>query len=659
MRPLRPTIATVLTLMAAVASGQGVPETGPLCGDEDRSGPAFDRGEDLAESAIGLWQAASADTGPVENSVTEDRHRVHAGRSSVRLLTTSGSPVALAFPRSRNACWNLAETEALSLSVFPENEHTFQEPSPEIRLGRTGGGAFVYRPAADILTPARGRWVDIRVPLPGGDGWTRIREGNVSLDHIDYLEIRADTWDTGFSIWVDGVRFVPDLPRFSLPAVEAPDLDVLYIERLPHYPRYDVAYDDGVPRVTNPDARHGPQPGETVTWRAFVGNRGGRQSRRAAYRWLVDGAEADRGSLPRLAPGAQAAGDLRWEWQEGPHWVAIEVDTEGDVAEWTAANNRLAVRTDALTYGFWVEEGTRARLDRTFNALGSHSCEDWLRSATVDVLNEMFAQATFDFAPSGVEQRVRIDRITYVPDGTLASFGGTHAPTDLDVDGVWGFQAGGAAEYVQFATLVDSPLIHELLHQLGLIDLYRMDLPADRNEVDGRAYGWPRPGIMGGGDRGERTGIDLADHDVYGLNSTRGFRRGHYGEYLFSVPRVVRVRALGAGGRPLPGARLRFFQRSEDGLLDAQAEIEGTADPEGLFVLPNRPAPEVRTVTGHRLVPNPFGQIDVVGQNGTFLVEVTTAAGTHRLPLRITDLNLAWWRGEREVATIDLPTELP
>ena len=41
------------------------------------------------------------------------------------------------------------------------------------------------------------------------NGWRRTPQGSPDFSHIQYVEIHADTWDHGFTLWVDGVSFDP------------------------------------------------------------------------------------------------------------------------------------------------------------------------------------------------------------------------------------------------------------------------------------------------------------------------------------------------------------------------------------------------------------------------------------------------------------------
>jgi hypothetical protein len=37
--------------------------------------------------------------------------------------------------------------------------------------------------------------------------FVRSTVGNMSLENVNYVEFRADTWDYGYTLWVDGVQF--------------------------------------------------------------------------------------------------------------------------------------------------------------------------------------------------------------------------------------------------------------------------------------------------------------------------------------------------------------------------------------------------------------------------------------------------------------------
>ena len=73
-------------------------------------------------------------------------------------------------------------------------------------------------------------------------------------------------------------------------------------------------------------------------------------------------------------------------------------------------------------------------------------------------------------------------------------------------------------------------------------------------------------------------------------------------------------------------------------------EFELITDNSGVAFLPNRGVTGIVTATGHQLRPNPFGVIDVVGTNGTFVIEMHGPCINYEW-LTIVELNLAYWTG--------------
>jgi hypothetical protein len=95
----------------------------------------------------------------------------------------------------------------------------FQNGSPWIRLKGADNNYFQYQyysggSPANLLNDARNQWRSYQIPLNAPpntmNGWRRTTVGTPSLSDIQHLEIHADTWDFGFTLWADGVGF--DLP---------------------------------------------------------------------------------------------------------------------------------------------------------------------------------------------------------------------------------------------------------------------------------------------------------------------------------------------------------------------------------------------------------------------------------------------------------------
>ncbi len=221
------------------------------------------------------------------------------------------------------------------------------------------------------------------------------------------------------------------------------------------------------------------------------------------------------------------------------------------------------------------------------------------------------------------------------------------------------------------ADRIDAGLLHELMHQLGMIDLYGITITSDRNDVltpdglpHGGTYGYGRPGLMGGGDIAPHdqtpgAALYLSEHTVHGLNSNTGSRRGYYGEYLYDVPETVELLVLDSAGNPAANTTVRVFQM-EAGRLPNTPVITGTTDGHGRFALPNRaPLGTFTTGTGHTLGANPFGTINVVGANSLALIELARPSGDFdHAWFNLTDANLAYRAGHTSTWTHTISSRL-
>ncbi len=191
--------------------------------------------------------------------------------------------------------------------------------------------------------------------------------------------------------------------------------------------------------------------------------------------------------------------------------------------------------------------------------------------------------------PSGV----RIDRIDVVPETPVRD------PGD---DGAWFLTTDYRLHTSAYdpETDVSWSFIHELGHQIGLIDLYNLDVPATAVQVTDATgepvnlgFQWPRPGVMGGGDAGRAAAGPLfSTHDVLGALSNKGYRRGYFGEYQYDIPRETALRVLDNTGLPAQGVDVALFQRARGDVpsIDDVPEITGTTGADGRLALPNRPA---------------------------------------------------------------------
>lgn len=189
-----------------------------------------------------------------------------------------------------------------------------------------------------------------------------------------------------------------------------PDWDVTYIERQPRFPL------DEETRLT---------PGQTVRWFAHVKNYGTADADQIPIEWRMDGKTVLRTALPKVERFQQTEAIFSHKWDGKRHKIELVVDPENQVEECSEQNNSLAVLTDALAVGFWVEDSVLRYFHRRQRdlKLGANSWEDWAQRQVASWNEQLLKSA------GGVEPAQpwawRIDRIIVVADGMLPMAGGS------------------------------------------------------------------------------------------------------------------------------------------------------------------------------------------------------------------------------------------
>jgi hypothetical protein len=547
-------------------------------------------------------------------------------------------------------------------------------PNPTVYLRDRKGRWVRIRPAGReslIVNKADGAWHTISVPLRPDPKWERFVFDSEPTDGVDWIEIAFNggaAVGVAHSVQLDGVRMLPESPAYAPPDEDLADLDVLIVERSPLYerynmPEYDPKKEIGVPK--NARAKHEPSPGERVTFTATVQNKG-RTAAGAAYEWRMDGRVIGRGTLKPLPPRARATATMEWRWDPGDHDLTFAlVSAKPDSCP---ANDALTIRTNALMLKFQIERGLVARMESKTNMKGSYSCEDWLQGQ-LEYMNQLFRISTYPFAPNGITQRVMVGKFDYVDDGYLLTLGaGPYKVGELDwtLDGGRGctalddpWKAGaGAPSFLNFIGRPDDAWLHELGHQIGVIDDYQFITEPEANKVNGVGFNYRGRGLMGGGEVGPHKAPDTlysyySPSDVMGLNATKGKRRGFFGEYLFCMPARCALRIEDEGGKPIADAEVRVYE-TEDRTIDQTPEHTGRTDARGVIALANQPIPggPLTTATGCTLHDNPFGFIHVVGFNGVFLVVVRHEGRELYGFTSVPEFNVAWASGARDSAEI-------
>ncbi len=258
-----------------------------------------------------------------------------------------------------------------------------------------------------------------------------------------------------------------------------PDLDVLFIEQWPIYQGYWHQYPGNLPALVKPGTggpgkpaeycytrdeyeslrKTHPDEGEEITFTAFVANKGGVRVGPSEYVFRVDKRQRMKGELPPLEPGEKTTVAMKWPYKSGRHFVSFEIDPKDKIKEICEVNNE---REDP-TFGFILtitagNKGEYPAFNATENLIGSYSFEDWCQHH-IDVWNESLAKAVYTSTPNGVSERIRFDGAFSSDDPELPER--VHWRLSYRMDMI-----------PKMAKTVDSGLIHELLHQCGISDLY-------------------------------------------------------------------------------------------------------------------------------------------------------------------------------------------
>ncbi len=433
------------------------------------------------------------------------------------------------------------------------------------------------------------------------------------------------------------------------------DLDVTHIGRTPRYSFYQLEYPNNKPALLpgTEGRKRWPARGEVVTFTAQVINKGTTASGGYAYAWYIDGQKVKSGTAASLAPGAQASFAYNWTWSHrisgervlDNHTVRFTVDPANQIPETFESNNQLTELTNALSLLYVITPDVYALLETPALSGLSFSAEDWLQKQ-MKTMNDALAQSKYYVAPTGSVVQLRLDKIIVST---------SNIPRPLGYDGAWFMDADYRAYsgYYDPATDIDWGLVHELSHQIGLIDLYQYNLEQQHIQVtrqDGTVYDDPYRqdnfDIMFGGST-----VPYNDHHLYsahsaaGMKRTAGYRRGYYGEYQYDLSPQVNLEVRTGSGCAVNGVAVSIYQRDRySGFIDNTPEIQAATNANGAALLPNRSVGgSLTTRTGHTLHNNPFGIIDVVGTGNMFLVKLQKDGyeDFHWLP--ITYLNEQYW----------------
>ena len=475
-----------------------------------------------------------------------------------------------------------------------------------------------------------------------------------------------------------------------------PDLSVTYIERTPEYKRYDNrgAYtklpgeaEMGV--LTKPgeaESKKWPSDGEEVTYTAHIKNVGTEAATGFSYEWSNTYQAAGTGeSTNSLGPGQETTVTLKAPFRNeltDHRTMPISLRIRPKGTDVNAGNDYLEIQANALNFGIYVDQAFYDEFSKNINATGSRSFEDWVQWQ-FRIFNDVFLKhSRFSFAEDGSRERVRVGRIMIVPTGSVGEIFPGGEP-NLGYDGEWGF----SGTTMPARDVADREFLYGVSSRLGLTDLDTMNVSSMRLKLQIEGKPIQRgavdfyPGLMGGGDTRNELLVPpqiavptlpssdvifqsplfqptdlLSRTDIAALEANLGFRRGYYGEYLYSMPKVNIVRVSDRNGIAIGDGTLRFYQMEAGEIRDSAPTF--TVDFKGgVGRLPDRPtglSAPFTTLTGHTLAPNPFGRIDVSGNNGVFLIRLDYAGQTEFSWLKAWQLFDMFARGNKTFVTNEL-----
>ena len=710
--------------------------------------------DELTELSAALWDA---DAQYATASVSDDATRVQIGASALRFDTDGGFDTWLWAPTTEDAGWDLlgSGSGGFEFWVYAENDNMgFQSGSPWVRLATSGSDYFLYTPAWDILNDARDQWLQLTIPLTGDDIWSVSTVGTPDLTNVNYIELHADTWGGGFTLWIDGLNFdVPIAPPQGLAGIagnhqvalswdryddltgsfaayalyratepfestvgmtpiyavadidateytdttaangmryyyavtallgggnettqveplgprtprDETDLQIVCIARTPRFPRYAPQYTYYT--VTEPSGfgpygfsaatslgsgqdettQHQPEIGDPMTYTATVRNAGTNAwTGQLGGTWTLDGLPVDQPSQSvSLQPNDVTTFSCVRAWDGQSHEIAFAIDVTDSRSE----NNALAIDTRSVAFLSYID---RSRMEGF-----REETADYPAAATddfIDWLNRHMARFNQMFADAGSLKRVHFGILEVIEDGAPDP---DVATINFAIFPFRYYTNEGSLRwsgYYRPADDIDFGLLHEMGHQLGLIDIYRLDLAPGNNYVSSTGYS-AVPGLMHG------CSDFLSQHSALGMNHWIDTAHGYYGQYLYQLPAHTRLRFLGSDGAPLAGATVRVYQKTERAglgeVITDQIKAQGITDSNGEYTLPNVPIDQALvppTYAGDVLPDNPFGYVAVVGTNGLLLFQVEHNGFVDYAWLDITEVNNAYNLGQTDVALFE------
>jgi hypothetical protein len=486
---------------------------------------------------------------------------------------------------------------------------------------------------------------------------------------------------------------------------DQPDLDLLYVERLPRY--------------RNDRSKDRPAPGDPVEYVAHVANYGYKEVPAGTvvrFELIPDSNgnfRIDPGERPTLSedkvieesipPLGEETAEFPWRWTDDPIFLRTIVDPQNKVGEICEANNQSCDLNIARPLRFGYNPATLKSCynDRKINHVGSFSYYDWITAQKLR-LDKLVREAVWPTTtPDGIHDAFRLDKFYAL------KLDIPWEEEQYEKDGPY-YDGGFPVNEPVNMMAVDSAIIHELGHTcLSLPDLYCYPVRAsavllkDDNgdyyagsdllpKIDGDTLPYCSACNVPCG-----VGYDsLMNHCHQWLNPAQAgqvnYYRGYRGPRFWgtqgrNIPMREHYLALyDVNDDPLIGAAVYVYHCTQTGAMDSgtkffadRPKFVGNTDPDGRFRFPDVTDcdwddPDTDAVEGEWPVWNPFGRAktttgappdvaftsNVWCTEGLLLLKVVSGDQTefHWLPL--TEMNDVFFSGERHVGVYPVRTSL-
>lgn len=431
------------------------------------------------------------------------------------------------------------------------------------------------------------------------------------------------------------------------PLAQASDLTIAFIQREPQNPSWvgQIEIKDGLPLLKSDAPRprnHWLEPGTSAVFTAHVINQGNIPSPDAVFIWSLDGKKIQENPVASLKANESAKISLNWQWQDGKHTIAAELQYKDPSAQdLCLKNNSLAIRTDALPFCFFIHRKMDAAFRESMNLVGSFSAIDWLQ-AHVARLNKAFSESKYPSAPDGCLEQIYADRIFCYQ--TSQELEGLQKQALADSQGSLVIEP--SEDMKDLPKRWNGSIILSICEKLGLADHSKLDVVNANNMVpgpDGLPLYWHyvHTPLMVGNPSGE---FRFSEFCVLALNKQYRRPRGYRGDYFYDLAEFYELIMIDRLDQPILNGRVRIYQRNQTGGISRDTVFVGYTNDDGAILLPNREAPVFETEHGFRLHPNPFGKIELTCENGVFLIEVRANGQSDYFWLSVPDFNLAYWR---------------